>query len=153
MFFMTQKKLTCILTVSNQRHIRQDVLYLDVRPAVQQLRRNLHVLPLPPKQFRLMQALMTNYPTPMTHWELFYWVWGEGTQGCVAAEDGGPLAANSCIEQLVRKLRLKLAAIGLTVHSPRKGYGYEISEEARGGEVPAHPPVPEPAYREPAALG
>jgi len=128
------KPLTCIFTVGLQNHIRQDTLYLDVRPERHELRRNLHVLPLPLRQFRLVQALMANHPTPMTHWELFYHVWGEGTinqwgEVCTMDEDGGPLHPNGCIEQLARKLRIKLAPLGLSIEAPRKGYGYQLLEK------------------------
>lgn len=135
--------LTCILTVRQQRHIRQGYLYLDVRPEYRQLRRNLHVLHLPLRQFKFMQCLMANHPKPMTHWEMFYWVWGEGTRNrwgepVCTDEDGGPLVANSCIEQLAAKLRIKLAPLGLMIHAPRKGYGYEIKEvEEAQGKAPA----------------
>lgn len=122
------KHLTCIITVSQQRHIRKDHVYLDVRPEYRQLRRNLHIVSLPLRQFRFIQALMANHPKPMTHWDLFYHVWGQGSAGA-CDEDGGPLVAAQCIQQLAAKLRVKLAPLGLSIEAPRKGYGYQLLEK------------------------
>lgn len=125
--------LRCIFTVREQNQPTTNVLYLDVRPHRRELRYNNTYLRLPERQFRFMQALMANHPKPMTHWEMFYHVWGEGMVNLWGEythvnEDGGPLVPASCVQQLAAKLRVKLAPLGLMVHAPRKGYGYEIAE-------------------------
>lgn len=131
--------MRCIFTVREQSNPTPGDLYLDVRPGHRKLRRNMgsytKVIQLPLRQFKFMQALMANHPKPMTHWELFYRVWGEGSQDRMqfTDEDGGPLTPSSCIEQYATKLRAKLAPMGLAITSPRKGYGYEINEK----EAPA----------------
>lgn len=104
-------------------------LYLDVRPGKRELRRDDFVISLPLRQFKLVQCLMANSPTPMTQWQIFYHVWGEGTAGTVDfGADGGPLAAHQCVQQLVAKVKKKLALMEVTVKSERKGYGYNIME-------------------------
>lgn len=134
-----------VFTVKKQDRPEPGVLYLDVRPGVRELRRNMggytKVIQLPLRQFKFMQALMANHPKPMTHWELFYHVWGEGSQDRLqwADEDGGPLTPSSCITQYATKLRAKLAPMGLAITSPRKGYGYQINEQHSDSESPHRP--------------
>ena len=134
--------MRCIFTVREQNRPAPGDLYLDIRPGHRELRYatrgTLHSVKLPLRQFKFMQALMANYPKPMTHWDLFYHIWGEGFGDRQhAGEDGGPLTPSSCITQYAAKLRAKLAPMGLAVTSPRKGYGYEINEI----KAPADPEV------------
>lgn len=120
--------LTIIFTLREQNHPRPGVLYVDVRPGVREIRRDRRRFKLPLRQYKMLQALGANHPKPMTHWELFYHIWGEGSEGRMnfTDEDGGPLTPNSCIEQHAARLRRNLAFMGVSVNAPRKGYGYQI---------------------------
>lgn len=119
--------MKCIFTIREQDLPAADALYIDIRPGHREIRQGGLRLKLPLRQYKFMQCLMGNFPKPMTHWEMFYHVWGEGSQNSVD-EDGGPLVASSCIEQLAAKLRKKLIPFGLSIEAPRKGYGYVITE-------------------------
>jgi DNA-binding response OmpR family regulator len=118
--------LTCILTIREQNHPVPGTLYLDIRPGVRELRRDHFRISLPMQQFRFIRTLMANAGADVDQWKLFYNIWGEGTNGVVRDEDGGPLNAQQCIHNLALKLRNKLAFMGITVKSVRKGYGYRI---------------------------
>ncbi len=122
--------LKIIFTIKEQNRPEPGTLYLDIRAGHREVRRDRRRFKLPLRQFKMLQALCANYPAPMTHWDLFYHVWGEGTQDRLhfTDEDGGPLTPNSCIQQHAARLRRNLAFMGLSVTSPRKGYGYEIKE-------------------------
>jgi DNA-binding winged helix-turn-helix (wHTH) protein len=132
-----------VFTIKEQNHPQPDTLYLDIRPGRRELRYKKAFLKLPLRQYKFMQALMANHPKPMTHWDLFYHIWGEGSEGRMnfTDENGGPLTPSSCITQYATKLRAKLQPLGLTINAPRKGYGYEINQikAPLAQEAPADP--------------
>ena len=117
-----------ILTIREQDHPVPGALYLDCRPGKQELRRDSLAVFLPFRQYKLVQCLMADNGVDVDQWKIFYHVWGEGS-------DGGPLAAQECVHQLCANVRKKIAFMGLTVKSVRKGYGYRIMEIEAGNEV------------------
>lgn len=122
--------LRVILTIRDQlpKSRIADALYMDARPAKRELRRGIFVERLPYRQWRVAQVLAYNHPTPMTHWEIFYHVWGEGSEQQIDKVTGGPLAMSASVVTMIAEVRKKLQRLGITIVSLRKGFGYQLME-------------------------